>query len=54
MELFDEILVPLLLTLEEKDIGSRCDPPPAQQQKWPSHMDDEEVEKKSAPKQKCK
>ena len=54
VELFEEILVPLLPTPKEKDIDSRRDPSPAQQWKRPPHVDDEEVEKKSAPKQKCK
>ena len=54
MELFEEILVPLLPALEEKDIGSWRDPSPAQQRKRPPHVKDEEVEKKSAPKWKCK
>ena len=54
VELFEEILVPLLPTPKEKDIDSRCDPSPIQQRKWPPYVDDEEVEKKSAPKRKCK
>ena len=54
VELFEEILVPLLPTLEEKSSDSRHDPSPPQQRKHPPHVEDEEVEKKSAPKRKCK
>ena len=54
VELFEEILVPLLPTLEKKDIDSWHNPSPAQQWKQPPHVDDDEVEKKSAPKRKCK
>ena len=51
--LFEEILVPLLPISEEKEIDSRHKPSPAQQEKQPSHVDDDEVEKKSAPKREC-
>ena len=54
VELFEEILVPLLPTPEEEDIDSQRDLSPAQQRKRPPHVEDEEVEKKSAPKRKCK
>ena len=53
MELFDEVLVPLLPTPEDKSSDSRHDPSPQQQRKRPSLVEDE-VEKKSAPKRKCK
>ena len=54
MELFDEVLVPLLPTPEDKSSDSRRDPSPQQKRKRPSLVEDEEVEKKSAPKWKCK
>ena len=54
VELFEEILVPLLPTPKDKSSDSRRDPSPPQQWKRPLHVEDEEVEKKSAPKQKCK
>ena len=54
MELFEEILVPLLPTPEEKSSDSQHDSSPPQQRKRPLHVEDKEVEKKSAPKQKCK
>ena len=54
VELFEEVLVPLLPTPEDKSSDSRCDPSPPQQRKRPSLLEDEEVEKKSAPKRKCK
>ena len=54
VDLFEEILVPLLPTPEEKDINSRHDPFLAQQWKRPPNVKNEEVEKKRAPKRKCK
>ena len=54
VELFEEVLVPLLPTPEDKSSDSRRDPSPPQQRKQPPHVKDEEVEKKSAPKRKCK
>ena len=54
MELFEEVLVPLLPTPEDKSSNSRRDPSPPQQRKQPLHVEDKEVEKKSAPKRKCK
>ena len=54
VELFEEVLVPLLPTPEDKSSDSRRDPSPPQQRKRPPHVEDEEVEKKSAPKRKCK
>ena len=54
MELFEEVLVPLLPIPEDKSSDSRRDPSPPQQRKRPPHVEDEEVEKKSAPKRKCK
>ena len=54
VELFDEVLVPLLPTPKDKSSDSRRDPSPQQQRKRPSLVEDEEVEKKSAPKRKCK
>ena len=54
VELFEQVLVPLLPTLEDKSSDSRWDPSPPQQCKRPPHVEDEEVEKKSASKQKCK
>ena len=54
VELFEEVLVPLLPTPEGKSSDSRRDPSPPQQRKCPPHVEDEEVEKKSAPKRKCK
>ena len=54
VELFEEVLVPLLPTSEDKSSDSRRDPSPPQQRKQPLHVEDEEVEKKSAPKRKCK
>ena len=54
VELFEEVLVPLLSTPEDKSSDSRRDPSPPQQHKRPPHVEDEEVEKKSAPKRKCK
>ena len=54
VELFEEVLVPLLPTPEDKSSDSRRDLSPPQQRKRPPHVEDEEVEKKSAPKRKCK
>ena len=54
VELFDEVLVPPLPTPENKSSDSRRDPSPQQQRKRPSLVEDKEVEKKSAPKRKCK
>ena len=54
VELFEEVLVPLLSTPKDKSSDSRCDPSPPQQRKRPSLLEDEEVKKKSAPNQKCK
>ena len=54
VELFEQILVPLLPTPEEKSSDSRRDPSPPQQHKRPPYVEDDEVEKKSAPKWKCK
>ena len=54
VELFEQVLVPLLPTSEEKSSDSRRDPSPPQQRKRPPHVEDDEVEKKSAPKRKCK
>ena len=54
VELFEEVLVSLLPTPEDKSNDSRRDPSPPQQRKRPPHVEDEEVEKKSAPKRKCK
>ena len=53
VELFEEVLVPLLPTPEDKSSDSRRDPSPPQQRKRPPHVEDE-VEKKSAPKRKYK
>ena len=54
VELFEQVLVPLLPTPEEKSSDSRRDPSPPQQRKRPPHVEEDEVKKKSAPKQKCK
>ena len=54
VELFEEVLVPLLPTPEDNSSDSRRDLSPPQHRKRPPHVEDEEVEKKSAPKRKCK
>ena len=53
MELYEEVLLPLILASEEVDSKSRRDPSPTQHRKRSTHFDDEEVEKKSVPKRKC-
>ena len=50
VELFEEVLVPLLPTPEDRSSDSRRDPSPPQQRKCPPHVEDEEVEKKECPK----
>ena len=54
VELFEQVLVPLLPTPEEKSSDNRRDLSPPQQHKRPPHVEDNEVKKKSAPKRKCK
>ena len=46
MELFEEVLVPLLPTPEDKRSDSRHDPSPPQQRKRPPLVEDEEVERR--------
>jgi hypothetical protein len=53
VELYDEILLPLIPASEEVDSESRREPESQQLRKRSTHGDDEEVERKSAPKRKC-
>ena len=53
LELYDEVILFLILASEEVDSKSRQDPSPIQHRKHSTHFGDEEVEKKSAPKRKC-
>ena len=46
LELYEEVLLPLILASEEVDFESRQDPSPTQPRKHSTHFDDEEVEKK--------
>jgi hypothetical protein len=53
LELYEEVLLPLIPASEEVDSESRRDPSPTQHKKRSTHFDDEEVEKKSAPSVFC-
>ena len=53
LALYEEVLVPLMPPSNEGSSESHQDPEPIQQRKRPTHADDEEVDKKSAPKRKC-
>lgn len=54
LELYEEVLVPLLPVSDEVESESRQEPSSPQSRKRPRHLDDDEVEKKTAPKRKCK
>jgi len=53
VELYEEVLLPLIPASEEVSSESRQEPEPQQQRKRSTLRDDEEVEKKNAPKRKC-
>lgn len=53
-DLYEEVLLPLLPSSEEVESSERREPDPPHQRKRTSQADDDEVEKKIAPKRKYK
>ena len=53
VQLYDEILLPLILASEEVESESKREPESQHQRKRSTLGEDEEVERKTAPKRKC-